>query len=438
MAAQGYDVFEPMGFDAFGIHSENFAIKQGMHPAVLTARNVERFREQQLKRIGNRFDWSHEVNTTDPRYYKWTQWIFTQLFNAGLAERKKAAVNWCPNDKTVLADEQVIDGRCERCDALVERRELEQWFLKTTAYADRLLANIPGLDWPERVKVAQRNWIGRSEGLEFTFRVENPESHRGGREGRGESRGNAEVTETGRKAQRVGRSKSIRRGRIRSTARRSSCWRRSTRWSPAITSAEQRAAVDAYRREAVSRRAQEPGERGVSGAFTGAYALHPLTGERLPIWIADHVLMDYGAGAIMAAPAHDERDLAFARMFGLSVRVVVVVNEGPANKFANGEPANPFARTANKSRLNGLRPRSPPSRTRDRRQRGCSCRGETCLARRHGWRSRFFRVHRRWRCWWRRGRTRGCARHKRARRSSRSSRRGASVGVEYTTRCATG
>jgi len=171
MAAQGYDVFEPMGFDAFGIHSENFAIKQGMHPAVLTARNVERFRERQLKRIGNRFDWSHEVNTTDPRYYKWSQWIFTQLFKAGLAERKKAAVNWCPKDKTVLADEQVIAGRCERCGTIVERRELEQWFLKTTVYADRLLKNLETLDWSERVKSAQHNWIGRSEGLEFEMAV---------------------------------------------------------------------------------------------------------------------------------------------------------------------------------------------------------------------------------------------------------------------------
>src|SRR3989440_922949 len=171
MAMQGYDVFEPMGFDAFGIHSENFAIQRGIHPRVLTARNVERFREQQLKRIGNRFDWSHEVHTTDPRYYRWTQWIFLQLFKNGLAERKTAPVNWCPKDKTVLADEQVIDGHCERCGTLVERRWLEQWFLKLTRYAQKLLDNLQWLDWSERVKTLQRNWIGRSEGLEFAMEI---------------------------------------------------------------------------------------------------------------------------------------------------------------------------------------------------------------------------------------------------------------------------
>src|SRR6202171_6438930 len=171
-AMQGHDVFEPMGFDAFGIHSENFAIKRGVHPRLLTAENVERYRETQLKRSGCRFDWSHEVITTDPRYYRWTQWIFVQLFNAGLAERRKAAVNWCPTDGTVLADEQVIDGRCERCDTPVELRELEQWFLRITAFADRLLANLDHLDWSEKVKTAQRAWIGRVEGFKFAMPVE--------------------------------------------------------------------------------------------------------------------------------------------------------------------------------------------------------------------------------------------------------------------------
>lgn len=163
MAMNGRDVFEPMGFDAFGIHSENFAIKKGIHPNQLTARNVERFRETQLKRIGDRFCWNHEVQTTSPAYYKWTQWIFLQLFKAGLAERKKALVNWCPSCKTVLADEQVIAGECERCSAIAIQRELEQWFFKITRYAQRLLDNLEHLDWSERVKTAQRNWIGRSE-----------------------------------------------------------------------------------------------------------------------------------------------------------------------------------------------------------------------------------------------------------------------------------
>jgi leucyl-tRNA synthetase len=158
----GYDVFEPIGFDAFGIHSENYAIKQGINPRILTARNVERFRETQLKISGNRYDWSHAVDTTDPHYYRWTQWIFVKLFKAGLAERKRAAVNWCPSCKTVLANEQVIDGLCERCDSVVEQRELEQWFFKITSYAERLLDHLNEMDWSEVVKTAQRNWIGRT------------------------------------------------------------------------------------------------------------------------------------------------------------------------------------------------------------------------------------------------------------------------------------
>jgi len=162
MGMNGYDVFEPIGFDAFGIHSENYAIKQGINPRILTARNVERFRETQLKISGNRYDWSHAVDTTDPHYYRWTQWIFVNLFKAGLAERKRAAVNWCPSCMTVLANEQVIDGLCERCDSVVEQRELEQWFFKITSYAERLLDHLDDMDWSEVVKTAQRNWIGRT------------------------------------------------------------------------------------------------------------------------------------------------------------------------------------------------------------------------------------------------------------------------------------
>jgi leucyl-tRNA synthetase len=170
MAMNGYDVFEPIGFDAFGIHSENYAIKQGIHPKILTARNVERFRETQLKVSGNRYDWSHQVDTTDPAYYRWTQWIFVQLFKAGLAERKRAAVNWCPSCMTVLANEQVVEGLCERCDTPVVQRELEQWFFKITNYAQRLLDNLDHIDWSEVVKTAQRKWIERSESEDGTVR----------------------------------------------------------------------------------------------------------------------------------------------------------------------------------------------------------------------------------------------------------------------------
>jgi leucyl-tRNA synthetase len=295
IAMQGYDVFEPMGFDAFGIHSENFAIKRGIHPMLLTARNVERFREQQLKRIGNRFDWSHEVHTTDPRYYKWTQWIFLQLFKNGLAERKTAPVNWCPKDKTVLADEQVIGGRCERCGSLVERRWLEQWFLKLTAYAQRLLDNLEWLDWSERVKTAQRNWIGRSEGLEFAMPIDGLP---------GES---VQVYTT--------RPDTIFGMTFVALAPHHPLLMR-------ITTGECVAAVTAYQQTAKRRHDDE--QRIMSGVFTGAFALHPLTGERIPIWVADFVLDGYGAGAIMGVPAHDERDMAFAKVTGLPVRVVVV------------------------------------------------------------------------------------------------------------------
>jgi leucyl-tRNA synthetase len=310
MAMQGYDVFEPIGFDAFGIHSENFAIQRGIHPRVLTARNVDRFREQQLKRIGNRFDWSHEVATTDPRYYRWTQWIFLQLFKNGLAERKTAPVNWCPKDKTVLADEQVIDGHCERCGTLVERRWLEQWFLKLTMYAQKLLDHLEWLDWSDRVKLLQRTWIGRSEGLEFAIAIE----------GMPDIRVHVYTT----------RPDTI----FGMTFVALAPFHPLT---PQITTTTQLTAVAAYQQTA--NRLQANRERPMTGVFTGAYALHPLTGERMPIWIADFVLESSGAGAVMGVPAHDERDLAFAKVMGLPVRTVIVQpgmahpTEGPQEAF---------------------------------------------------------------------------------------------------------
>lgn len=302
MAMQGYDVFEPMGFDAFGIHSENFAIKQGIHPRIITARNVDRFREEQLKRIGNRFDWSHEINTTDPAYYRWTQWIFLQLFKGGLVERKTAPVNWCPHDKTVLADEQVINGHCERCDTLVERRWLEQWFLKMTNYAQRLLDGLEHLDWSERVKTAQRNWIGRSEGLEFSMTIAGmPELSVQVYTTRPDTIFGMTFVALAPQHALVASIESAGKG---------------SRTDPAYQEA-----VAAYQRTANRPSAWE--EHAMTGVFTGAYAIHPLTGERIPIWIADFVLEGYGAGAVMGVPAHDGRDLAFARAMGLPVRIVV-------------------------------------------------------------------------------------------------------------------
>jgi leucyl-tRNA synthetase len=311
-AMQGFDVFEPIGFDAFGIHSENFALKQGIHPRMLTARNIEHFRRQ-LASIGNRFDWSHEVVTTDPRYYRWSQWIFIQLFRAGLAERKLAAVNWCPNDKTVLADEQVIAGRCERCGAAVERRELEQWFFKITRYADRLLDNLAGLDWTERVKALQRNWIGCSRGLALDFGI-------------------------------AGSSEKVRVYTTRPDTIFGVTFIALAPGHPlieTITRAERAADVKAYVKRA--RQVRRAGtvahaEAAVSGVFTGAFVVHPMTGARVPVWVSDAVLAEYGTGAIMGVPAHDARDLAFARTMGLPLRFVVRPPE-QESAYAAGDDA---------------------------------------------------------------------------------------------------
>jgi len=293
---QGYDVFEPIGFDAFGIHSENYALNIGEHPARLIPQNIATFRRQ-LRRFGGMFDWRHELSTTDPRYYKWTQWLFLQLFKAGLAVRKKAAVNWCPSCKTVIANEQVIDGYCERHpDVKVEQRFLEQWFFAITRYAERLLNNLDILDWSDSTIAMQRNWIGRSEGAELVF--ETPA-------------GEKITVFTTRPDTVFGATYMV--------------------LAPehplvdALTAVEQRTAVRAYQRQVAAKDivARKVGDKTKTGVFVGSYARNPATGEAIPIWIADYVLMEYGTGAIMAVPAHDARDFEFAAQFGLPVRQVV-------------------------------------------------------------------------------------------------------------------
>ncbi|MGE5092082.1 MAG: leucine--tRNA ligase [Bacillota bacterium] len=299
---QGYQVFEPMGFDAFGIHSENFAIKVGTHPARLIPANIENFRRQ-LKRIGGMFDWRHELSTTDPAYYKWTQWLFLQLYKAGKAYKKYAAVNWCPECKTVLANEQVINGFCERHpETRVEQRTLEQWFFRISEYADRLLADLDDrtkMDWSETTVTAQRNWLGRSEGAEIDFALEHGQS--------------------------------IRVFTTRPDTIFGATFMVLAPEHPLVvdlTSVAQREAVDAYRTAAVAKDliSRRVGEREKTGVFTGAFARNPATGRMIPVWIADYVLMEYGTGAIMAVPAHDERDLEFATRYGLSVVPVVDEN----------------------------------------------------------------------------------------------------------------
>jgi leucyl-tRNA synthetase len=297
---QGYDVFEPIGYDAFGIHSENFALKVGTHPGTLIPRNIENFRRQ-LKRIGGMFDWRHELSTTDPRYYKWTQWLFLQLLKAGKAYKKAAAVNWCPNDKTVLANEQVIAGRCERCGALVEQRTLEQWFFRISDYAGKLLANLDDksqMDWSDTTTTAQRNWLGRSDGAEIQFVVDQERSIR---------------VFTTRPDTLFGATFMV--------------LAPEHPLVPDITTPGQRDAVDAYRKQAASKDlvSRKVGDREKTGVFTGAFARNPATGRTIPVWVADYVLMEYGTGAIMAVPAHDERDREFAEKFRL--QIVPVINE---------------------------------------------------------------------------------------------------------------
>src|SRR6059036_209010 len=303
---QGHDVFEPIGFDAFGIHSENYALSVGTHPARLIPQNIETFRRQ-LKRFGGMFDWRHELSTTDPRYYKWTQWIFVKLFKAGLAFRKKAAVNWCPKDMSVLANEQVINGYCERHpDTRVEQRFLEQWFFAITRYAERLLKNLDWLDWSDSTRTLQRNWIGRSDGAELVF----------------ETPAGEKITVFTTRADTVFGATYLVLAPEHPLVDQ-------------LTADERRPEVNAYRRavqgkDIVSRKV---GDRTKTGVFLGSYARNPATGEAIPIWIADYVLMEYGTGAIMAVPAHDRRDFEFATQFKLPIRQVVAT-EGEGE----GEP----------------------------------------------------------------------------------------------------
>lgn len=294
---QGKDVFEPLGYDAFGIHSENHALKVGMHPADLIPRNIANFRRQ-LERAGLMVDWTHSLSTTDPTYYKWTQWVFLQLYHQGLAYKKKGAVNWCPVDKTVLANEQVIAGACERCGSQVEQRYLEQWFFEISKYAERLLDNLNKLDWSETTKSAQRNWIGKSEGRKVDFRLATLVN------GEKEYR-SIEVFTT--------RPDTI-------TGVTYMVLAPEHPLADVIVTPDRAEVVTAYREEAkkkdlVARKVNKE----KTGVFTGSYAVNPATGKHVPIWISDYVLIDYGTGAIMAVPGHDERDAEFAETFGLPV-----------------------------------------------------------------------------------------------------------------------
>ncbi|HHS12945.1 MAG TPA: leucine--tRNA ligase [bacterium] len=293
---QGYNVFEPMGYDAFGLPAENYAIKKGVQPAESTAENIKAIRRQ-LKAMGAMYDWSREINTSDPVYYRWTQWLFLLLYRHGLAYRKQAPVNWCPSCKTVLANEQVVEGHCERCDTAVIHKDLNQWFLNITRYADQLLEGLDRIDWPEKTVAMQKNWIGRSEGSWIRFPLK----------GFNES---IEVFTT----------------------------RPDTLWGVTymvlapehplvqkITTDSCREKVNQYVEAATHKTEidRTSTEKEKTGVFTGAVCVNPVNNEELPVWIADYVLVSYGTGAVMAVPGHDERDFQFAHTFNLPVREVI-------------------------------------------------------------------------------------------------------------------
>jgi len=324
MRMRGYNVLFPMGFDAFGLPAENAAIKEGVHPMKRTFENINRMRTQ-MKTMGTMFDWEREAISASPEYYKWTEWFFIKLFKMGLAYRKMSPVDWCPNCNTTLAREQVWgdDRHCERCGTPVIKKDLDQWFFKATKYADELL-NFDGLDWPERVKTLQTNWIDRSEGAEVFFRLD-WESVVGKmgiqEEGIGTEDGPTPESQVSIPV---------------FTTRPDTLWGATFMvFSPEhplvdkITTPENKAAVKEYKAQAARQSEIQRGalDREKTGVFTGAYAVNPVNQERIPIWIADYVLMSYGTGAIMAVPAHDERDFAFARKYGLKV-IPVIQPEG--------------------------------------------------------------------------------------------------------------
>ncbi|MBX5474588.1 MAG: leucine--tRNA ligase [Thermoleophilia bacterium] len=322
---QGWTVLHPIGFDSFGLPAENAAIREGGHPREITERNIAHI-TREMKRMGWSLDWDRVMAAHTPEYYRWTQWLFLRLYEAGLAYRKAAPVKWCPRDQAVLANEQVHDGRCEYCGAEVEARNLEQWFFRTTRYADELLDALEGLDWPERVKAMQRNWIGRSEGAEVLFRIEELDR-------------DVPVFTT-RPDTLYGATFFV--------------------LAPEHPLVEEIAArmddpeqLRAYVRRAAAKRGEErAAAEHKTGVSTGFHAVNPVNGERIPIWVADYVLMDYGTGAIMAVPGHDRRDFDFARAFGLPVVRVVEPAEGESElPYESKERSD---RLVNSGRFDGL------------------------------------------------------------------------------------
>lgn len=319
--AQGYNVLHPMGWDAFGLPAEQYALDTGNDPAEFTKKNIETFRRQ-INSLGFSYDWNREINTTDPEYYKWTQWIFTKLYEKGLAYEAEVAVNWVPELGTVISNEEVIDGKSERGGYDVVRRPMRQWMLKITAYADRLLEDLELVDWPESIKDMQRNWIGRSEGANVTFKVAGTEE--------------SFTVFTTRPDTLFGATYTVLAPELELVKK--------------ITTPEQTAAVEAYIEETSKKsdlnRTDLAKEK--TGVFTGAYAINPVNGQEIPIWIGDYVLASYGTGAIMAVPAHDERDYEFAKTFDIDILPVIAGGDITTEAYTGDGPH------INSDFLNGL------------------------------------------------------------------------------------
>ena len=309
----GYNVLHPMGYDAFGLPAENYAIKTGTHPATTTNANIDHF-TQQIKALGFSYDWDRCVSTCTPDYYHWTQWIFLQLYKKGLAYEAETPINWCPSCLTGLANEEVKDGCCDRCGTAVTRKTIRQWILKITAYAERLLEDLEGLDWPESVKLMQRNWIGKSEGGEVSFKIADAEGNPSDQE---------LLIYTTRADTLYGATYMV--------------VAPEHKLVPSLTTAEQKTAVEAYVEAAAKKSDLERTDlaKEKTGVFTGSYAINPVNGAKIPIWISDYILVSYGTGAIMAVPAHDERDWDFAKEFNLPILKVVASKEEIAS-LANG------------------------------------------------------------------------------------------------------
>ncbi len=318
---QGFNVLYPMGWDAFGLPTENYAIKTGLHPAKVTEDNIKIFKKQ-MKSIGLSFDWSREINTTDSKYYKWSQWIFIQLFKKGLAYQSEMPINWCPKCKIGLANEEVINGKCERCGAQTEKKNLKQWMLKITEYADRLIDDLEKVDYVEKIKTQQINWIGRSNGTEIDFKIVDSD----------------EIIKvfTTRADTSFGITAMI-------IAPEHSLLKK-------ITTKENQDKINSYvdfsKKRSEFERTQLEKEK--TGVFTGSYCINPVNNEKIPIWVSDYVIATYGGGAVMIVPAHDKRDYAFAKKYDVGIREVV--SGGDISK----EPYTEYGKLINSEEFNGL------------------------------------------------------------------------------------